>query len=123
MVLCYVRAQQQGINVDGNAAMPAAVKSALQKGAAKFTSAGSVSKIPGGRLDALATVRALDIAGLQNLQKTASTAKASAGITIAALVLGAVVGSGTTMLAEVVRLNFKKRAEAAARRQETAAAV
>ena len=108
-VLAYAYAQQQGIDVDGNPAMPGEVKKALQSGANKFTSTGSVAKIPGGYLDALATVQALDIAKLQNLQASGSTAKASAGITVAALVVGVVLGCGLALLAYWIRATTKRK--------------
>ena len=111
VVLCYAYAQSQGVDVNANPAMPGAVKTALLTGAAKFTSAGSLQKIPGGHLDALAAVKALDIANLLNLQASGSTAKASAGITVAALVVGAVGGVAASVTAYWVRQTYRKKRE------------
>ena len=108
-IILMAYAKSQGVNIVGDPNVPAAIKTAIQGSATRFTVAGDLAKAPGGVIDVAAAVKALDVAGLLSTQRQQAAAKASVGVTIAVFIVGFLLGTAATALAVVVRLRFRRQ--------------
>lgn len=105
MLIAY--AKSKGVQVDGNPALPAALKKALGTSAKPFKSSADAAKVPPGILDVQAAVTALDVQGLLNAQRQGAAATASVGVTIVLAVVFFLAGVLVTALAVFVRMRFR----------------